>query len=104
MSRARILSARPTKPVNTRADIQMDSATVKQRLNQVFQDVFDDPGLQINEAMTADDVDAWDSLTHIDLIVQVEKEFRIKLSTSAVRGLKNVGDFIALIEAKTKAG
>jgi len=82
----------------------MDSATVKQRLNQVFQDVFDDPGLQINEAMTADDVDAWDSLTHIDLIVQVEKEFRIKLSTSAVRGLKNVGDFIALIEAKTKAG
>jgi acyl carrier protein len=77
--------------------------SVKQRLNTVFQDVFDDPKLQITDEMTADDVDAWDSLTHIDLIVAVEKEFRIKLSTSAVRGLKNVGDFIALVESKTKA-
>jgi acyl carrier protein len=54
--------------------------------------------------MTADDVDAWDSLTHIDLIVAVEKAFRIKLSTSSVRGLKNVGDFIALITSKLEAG
>jgi len=47
-------------------------SSVKERLNAVFQDVFDDPNLQITEAMTADDVDAWDSLTHIDLIVAVE--------------------------------
>jgi len=79
-------------------------ASVKERLNAVFQDVFDDPKLQINEAMTADDVDAWDSLTHIDLIVAVEKAFRIKLSTSAVRGLKNVGDFVTLITSKLEAG
>jgi acyl carrier protein len=82
--------------------IQMSS--VKERLNAVFQDVFDDPNLQITEAMTADDVDAWDSLTHIDLIVAVEKAFRFKLSTSSVRGLKNVGDFIALITSKLEAG
>jgi acyl carrier protein len=67
----------------------------------VFQDIFDDPNLQITESMTAADVDGWDSLTHIDLIVQVEKEFNIKLSTSAIRELKNVGNFIALICAKT---
>jgi acyl carrier protein len=79
-------------------------SSVKERLNAVFQDVFDDPKLQINDAMTADEVDAWDSLTHIDLIVAVEKEFRIKLSTSSVRGLKNVGDFIALITSKLGAG
>ena len=50
--------------------------------------------------MTAADVAAWDSLTHIDLVVEVEKEFKIKLSTAEVRGLKNVGDFAALIAKK----
>jgi len=78
----------------------MDSNTVKVRLDKVFQDIFDDPALQITESTTASDIDAWDSLTHIDLIVQVEKEFKIKLSTGEVRGLKNVGDFIALIAKK----
>jgi acyl carrier protein len=78
----------------------MDSATVKLRLDKVFQDIFDDPSLQITESTTASDIDAWDSLTHIDLIVQVEKEFKIKLSTGEVRGLKNVGDFITLIAGK----
>jgi len=79
----------------------MDAATVKHRLTKVFQDIFDDPNLQITESMTAADVDGWDSLTHIDLIVQVEKEFNIKLSTGAIRELKDVGNFIALICAKT---
>jgi acyl carrier protein len=78
----------------------MDAATVKLRLNQVFQDIFDDPSLQIREDMTAADIEAWDSLTHIDLIVQVEKQFKIKLSTADVRSLKNVGDFIALVAQK----
>jgi acyl carrier protein len=80
----------------------MDSATVKLRLDKVFQDIFDDPSLQITESTTASDIDAWDSLTHIDLIVQVEKEFKIKLSTGEVRGLKDVGDFITLIAGKAK--
>jgi len=80
----------------------MDSATVKLRLDKVFQDIFDDPSLQITESTTASDIDAWDSLTHIDLIVQVEKEFKIKLSTGEVRGLKDVGDFMTLIAGKAK--
>ena len=80
----------------------MDSATVKSRLDKVFQDIFDDPSLQITESTTASDIDAWDSLTHIDLIVQVEKEFKIKLSTGEVRGLKDVGDFMTLIAGKAK--
>ena len=78
----------------------MEAATVKPRLNGVFQDIFDDPSLEITETMTAADIEAWDSLTHINLIVQVEKEFKIKLSTGEVRNLKNVGDFIALIAKK----
>ena len=78
----------------------MEPDIVKSRLNQVFRDIFDDPSLEITESTTADDVEAWDSLTHIDLIVQVEAEFKIKLSTGEVRNLKNVGDFIALIAKK----
>ena len=78
----------------------MEPDIVKPRLNQVFRDIFDDPSLEITESTTADDVEAWDSLTHIDLIVQVEAEFKIKLSTGEVRNLKNVGDFIALIAKK----
>jgi acyl carrier protein len=78
----------------------MDQATVKSHLTHVFRDVFDDPSLQISESTTASDIEGWDSLTHISLIVQVEKEFKIKLSTGDVRNLKNVGDFIALIAKK----
>jgi acyl carrier protein len=78
----------------------MDSATIKARLNRLFQDIFEDPSLQIAESTTAADIDAWDSLTHIDLIVQIEKEFRIKLTTGEVRGLRNAGDIIALISKK----
>jgi acyl carrier protein len=79
----------------------MTPVEVKARLEAVFRDIFEDPTLVIHESTTAHDIEAWDSLTHIDLIVEVERTFAIKLSTGEVRGLKNVGDFIALIVRKT---
>jgi len=79
----------------------MEKETVKRRLNVVFQDVFDESSLEIKDDMTAADVEGWDSISHINLIVAVEKEFRIRLTTAEVRGLNNVGDFIALIALKT---
>ena len=78
----------------------MDLEALKQRLNAVFHDVFDDPTIEVNERMTAADVEGWDSLSHINLIVAVEKEFKIRITTAEVRQLKNVGDFIALIAKK----
>ncbi len=78
----------------------MQRDTVKQRLDVVFQDVFDDPSLEVRDDMTARDVEGWDSLTHINLIVAVEKEFRIRLTTAEVRSLNDVGDFMTLIAAK----
>lgn len=72
----------------------------KDRLEQVFQTVFEDDEIEISNETTADDIDAWDSLTHVQLIVAVEKEFSLKFSTVEVMKLKNVGDFIALIEKK----
>jgi acyl carrier protein len=79
----------------------MDRETVKQRLGVIFQDVFDDSSLHVRDDMTAADVAGWDSLSHINLVVAVEKDFRIRLTTSEVRGLNHVGDFIDLIARKT---
>ena len=80
----------------------IDPQTARLRLNRVFRDIFDDKSLEIADSMTAADVEGWDSLTHIDLIVQVERELAIKLSTAEVRALKNVGDFVALIAQKAR--
>jgi acyl carrier protein len=70
---------------------------VHQKLTEVFRDIFDDPSLEITETTTADDIDNWDSITHIDLITAVEKAFKVSFSTKDVKALANVGDFIALI-------
>ena len=78
----------------------MEKNSVTERLNTVFQNTFDDPSLEVNDAMTAADVEGWDSLTHINLIVAAEKEFKIRLTTGEVRRLNNVGDFISVISQK----
>jgi len=74
---------------------------IKERLNKVFKDVFDDDSLEINETMTAEDVDMWDSLMHITLIVAIEREFGIKFNTSDVNSLENVGSLIEKIKERS---
>ncbi len=74
----------------------------KEKLQEVFRDVFDDDEIELSAQTTADDIDAWDSLTHVQLIVAVEKAFGLKFSTVEVMKLKNVGEFIALIDKKLK--
>lgn len=70
------------------------------RLLPVFRDIFDDETLTLSPSTTAGDVDGWDSLAHIRLIVSVETDFGVKFSAADVSSLKNVGDFVALIEEK----
>ena len=72
------------------------------RLQQVFRDVFDDEGLVLRREMTAAEVEAWDSLSHINLLVAIEKEFKFRFDLAEVKGLKNVGEMIDLVEKKTK--
>ena len=77
---------------------------VSTRMNRVFQDVFDDSAIEIRDDMTAADVENWDSLTHINLIVALEKAFGIRFTTGeAGAGLKNVGELRTLIEGKLGA-
>jgi acyl carrier protein len=74
-----------------------DKAAIRERLNQVFQDVFDDDSIEIFDAMTAADLDEWDSLSHITLVLAVEKEFGLRLNAAQVGTLKNVGEMISLL-------
>lgn len=75
----------------------MTREAVFARLNKVFQDVFDDDTIMVNDATTAKDIDDWDSLEHINLVVAVEKEFDMKFSVSEVSAMKNVGEMVDLI-------
>jgi acyl carrier protein len=78
----------------------MDTVQIYSRLTEIFQDVFDEDSIQVTPELSAKDVDGWDSLTHIRLILTVEKAFKIKFSTSEIGKLENVGDLVALIQAR----
>ena len=71
------------------------------KLTTVFRDVFDDDALEVHSAMTADDVDGWDSLTHVRLMLSVERAFATQFTASEIGRLKSVGDLIDLIARKT---
>ena len=80
----------------------MTHAEIHQGLTTVFRDVFDNPKLEIPEATTAQDVEAWDSIMHVNLIVAVEQAFGVSFTTKEVKALANVGDFIKLIGRHAK--
>lgn len=73
-------------------------------MQDVFRDVFDDDALVLSDGTTAADVDGWDSLMHINLIIAVERRFGVKFATAEISGLKgegqNVGTFRQLVAKK----
>ena len=79
----------------------MDEPQIYARLAEIFQDVFDDDSIAKTPALSAKDVDGWDSLTHIRLMLTVEKAFQIKFSVLDIGKLEHVGDLVSLIKART---
>lgn len=77
----------------------MTKETIYEKLNEVFQDVFDDDSITVNAQTTADDIEDWDSLEHINLVSAVEKEFGMKFTMAQVVGMKNVGEMVDVILA-----
>ena len=71
-------------------------------LNEVFRDVFDDEDITVGETTTAADIEDWDSLEHINLIVAVERHFGMKFSMGEVTGMKDVGAMADIIEERVK--
>ena len=73
---------------------------VYRELAAIFQDILDDPALTLRPELTAAEVYGWDSLTHVRLVLAVEKAFGISFSAFEVARLKNVGEFVDLIMTK----
>jgi len=76
--------------------------TAREKLNGIFCEVFDDDTLEIAPEMTANDVDGWDSLSHVNLIVAVEARFNIRFSQKELLTFRNVGDLLNCIERKVQ--
>lgn len=79
----------------------MDRGPIHDRLTDIFRDLFGDDDLTLSPELGADDVPGWDSIKHISLIVAIESAFSIKLTTSEIDRLRNVGDLESIIAAKT---
>ena len=75
----------------------MTKEEIYERLNTVFREVFDDDEIEVCETTTADDIEDWDSLEHINLVAAVEQEFGIKFTMAQVMGMKNVGEMVDII-------
>ena len=76
------------------------TASLIEKLTPVFRDVFDDDELVIKEITTAQDVEGWDSLAHIRLMVSIEKAFRLRFTAAEISNLKDVGAMAELILKK----
>lgn len=74
--------------------------TTMETLDGVFRQVFDDDTIEITPETTADDVDGWDSLSHVNVILAVESKFRIRFTSKEILGFRNVGDMMKCIEGK----
>jgi acyl carrier protein len=72
------------------------------RLQKIFQDVFLDDGLTISAETNSNDFEGWDSLTHVTLMVHVERVFDIQFTSSEIASWKNVGELEQLIEARVR--
>ena len=66
-------------------------------LYPIFKDVFDDDELIIEANTTASDIDGWDSLTHIRLVITIEKAFGLRFTAAEISELENVGEMVELI-------
>lgn len=76
--------------------------TTMETLRGVFRRVFDDDELEISREMTADDVDGWDSLSHVTLITAVEAKFGIRFTQKELLTQRNIGDLCDAVDSKRK--
>ncbi len=80
----------------------MNRAEIKNKLTEVFQDVFDDDEIELTDETCADDIEDWDSLEHINLIGAVERAFRMRFTVREVSGMKNVGEMMDILQERAK--
>jgi acyl carrier protein len=82
----------------------MESSDIRTQLSTIFDSVFHCGAITITDDLTADQVEKWDSLTHLTMIAAVESHFGIRFKLKELTGMKNTGDLITLITEKTQVG
>ena len=75
----------------------MTREAIFESVNEIFRDVFDDEAITVGEETTAEDIEDWDSLEHINLIAAIEVKFGIKFTMGQVVSMKNVGEMVDII-------
>lgn len=78
----------------------MDKTQILAEVQVIFQDVLDDEDIELTTETVADDIEEWDSLSNIQLIVAIEKHFQIKFTSKEILTWQNVGDMIDCISTK----
>lgn len=78
----------------------MERTQIIEKLTAIFRQIFTDDTLVLTDEMTANDVERWDSLTHMLMITEVENQFGIKFKLKDLKKLNRVGDLIAVVEAR----
>ena len=78
----------------------MDRNKIFDKVQNIFREIFEDDSLIINNNTTADDIEEWDSFNHINVVVTIEKAFDVNFALGELEDLKNVGEFINLLEKK----
>lgn len=81
----------------------MEKQEILSQLNTIFTDILDNEAIVLSESSSANDIEEWDSLTHIQLIVSIEKHFKMRFTSAEINGLKNVGEMCGLIHSKLSA-
>ncbi len=80
----------------------MTREEIFETLTDIFRDVFDDEDIELTDATTSDDIEDWDSLEQINLVVACEKKFNVKFDMSEIQKLKNVGEMVDTILSKVQ--
>lgn len=78
----------------------MEQTEILLQLSQIFRDILDNTSIAITEISTAKDIEEWDSLNNIQLVVAIEKHFRIKFTTLEIQNWKNVGEMCQSIQKR----
>jgi acyl carrier protein len=80
--------------------MQQTTDEIMQQVTDIFRRVLDDTSITLNESTSANDIESWDSLNHIRLVVATEKQFKVKFTSAEMRSWKTVGDMVKNIIAK----